>query len=703
MTARTAISADEQEVRKAVDLLLDRGEVIELRALEVPRGGNGFRYTASGYFDDADRLVEEAVRLSQTAKGVYVTMNPVATDLLARACNRTRQMNGRDSSTGDTDIPRRKWFGIDLDPCRVSGVSSTDEEHEAARDKAREIWDALLDLGFPDPIYASSGNGGHLMYRVDLPADDGGLLKRCLAALAFHFDDERVTVDQSVFNPSRIWKLYGTVVRKGDDTPDRPHRVARMLFSPPDGPEVVSAAALEELARWLPEDEPQPQKRVTVGAFDIERWIEQHGVPVGPPSPWGNGGRRWRLDACPWNAEHKPNKAFIVQHPSGAIAAGCLKADCRHHNWRDLRILYEPDAYSRDRVEQSSPGQEAEEPVLDLPTSFRHGDLVTGELPPVPWLVEGLLPKGGICMLAGDSGVGKSWIGFHLGQTVAAGIPFLGHFQTERGGVLYLDAESGENLIRRRFKKLWRGLEDEHLDPDIPFDVLLSAVNLDPQGSGLRALTDRIRRDSISLVVLDPMIHFGSAEENESRDMASFLEGIRGVSRDTGTVFLLIHHVRKESRISSNAAGQMIRGSSAIRAVMDSVLYVRRLNDGRLQVEHDKSRHAEPTNRFMVEITDPDEETTCISYGGESGTVESSRAIAEEAILRTVADMGGTAKRQLIVEQCIAEGVSKRTVTDALKGMTSDQRLTKAQRGKEAFYSLPEVSNQAGLTLEENW
>ena len=41
-------------------------------------------------------------------------------------------------------------------------------------------------------------------------------------------------VDRKVFNASRIVKLYGTLARKGDSTPDRPHRRAAVLEVPTD-------------------------------------------------------------------------------------------------------------------------------------------------------------------------------------------------------------------------------------------------------------------------------------------------------------------------------------------------------------------------------------------------------------------------------------------------------------------------------------
>jgi hypothetical protein len=83
--------------------------------------------------------------------------------------------------------------------------------------------------GWPDPIVGNSGNGAHCLYRVELPTSDGDLVKRCLQGLARRFDDDLVKIDQAVFNPARIWKLYGTVSRKGDSVPERPHRLARIL------------------------------------------------------------------------------------------------------------------------------------------------------------------------------------------------------------------------------------------------------------------------------------------------------------------------------------------------------------------------------------------------------------------------------------------------------------------------------------------
>jgi hypothetical protein len=106
----------------------------------------------------------------------------------------------------------------------VEGIPSTDAEKVDAWETIRAVRSYLDTEGWPAPVLADSGNGYHLLYRIDLPTDDCGLVQRVLQKLACRFDSDAVKIDQKVFNPSRICKLYGTLARKGDHTPERPHR-----------------------------------------------------------------------------------------------------------------------------------------------------------------------------------------------------------------------------------------------------------------------------------------------------------------------------------------------------------------------------------------------------------------------------------------------------------------------------------------------
>src|SRR5437660_1330324 len=87
---------------------------------------------------------------------------------------------------------------------RPPSVSAPEEEKDVASQKATNVLNYLRGRGFPDPVVIDSGNGFHLIYRIDLPAEDGGLVKSVLAALAKRFNDPACKVDTSVSNPSRI-------------------------------------------------------------------------------------------------------------------------------------------------------------------------------------------------------------------------------------------------------------------------------------------------------------------------------------------------------------------------------------------------------------------------------------------------------------------------------------------------------------------
>ncbi len=205
--------------------LFDSDQVVELRGFKG-------RKTVSGYFNDHDALARAAHKLDVEGYQVYVTLNQVNPDLLARAANRLKEYPK--STTSDNDIIRIKWLPLDFDPVRPSNVASTNEEKEAAEACTREVRQFLLNLGWPDPVVGDSGNGFHLLYRIDLPntQESRGLVKGVLESLAFRFDDKRVKVDTAVGNPARIWKLYGTMARKGDSVPERPHRRSKILKVP---------------------------------------------------------------------------------------------------------------------------------------------------------------------------------------------------------------------------------------------------------------------------------------------------------------------------------------------------------------------------------------------------------------------------------------------------------------------------------------
>jgi hypothetical protein len=249
-----------------------------------------------------------------------------------------------DPTTSDRDIICRRWFPIDIDPVRPSGISSSGAEKTAALDKAEKIMQFLSEMGFPEPIRADSGNGAHLLYRIDLPnsPESNQCIKTCLEVLADLFSDNQVHVDTAVGNPGRIWKLYGTMAQKGDSTPERPHRRATLISAPP-ACDIVSEELLIRLSSLLPE----PKEKASVrskgiaSGIDLRGWLMRYDIPVASERPF-KGGVLFRLSACPFSSSHLDG-AYAIQFPQGGVYVACHHASCGGgvNRWSELRARME--------------------------------------------------------------------------------------------------------------------------------------------------------------------------------------------------------------------------------------------------------------------------------------------------------------------------------------------------------------------------
>lgn len=241
-------AAETPSLDYAVDALVEPGNVHVLLAAGVRLADRDGITTLFGYFDDSAALARKAEEIdARLASGaVWVSLNPVDLDAVqARAGrvydpNKVMTWSDGDIIAGNSDVTARKRILIDFDALRESGNQhdpTTAEEHARAVERARVCRQWLLDeFEIPNDsiMYASSGNGAHLVVAVDLPADDAAdhLVERFLAVIAAKFSDSTVKVDTAVKDRARKVKIPGTMARKGKATDERPHRRSRVIASP---------------------------------------------------------------------------------------------------------------------------------------------------------------------------------------------------------------------------------------------------------------------------------------------------------------------------------------------------------------------------------------------------------------------------------------------------------------------------------------
>ena len=346
---------DTNNITKAIQLLHSNGELFEIRLIN---GG----YNASGYFTNADIAIKalqdfhpewNARTKTARAANIFITLNPINMSCYSRKQHDCFIENAQ-PTTKDNEITALHWLLIDLDPKRLSGVSSSEEELELAKTKARTIHDFLSDRGFKEPIRAMSGNGIHLVYRFDVQntLENVAVFENALKFLSQKFSDETVEVDTTVFNPARICKLWGTIAQKGATTPERPHRKAYIEPSVPSSVDVNDFTLLQALATEFEENKPSTPVQDTIqtekkGKFDLQKFISDHNIPVKSIENTPAGTVKYVLEHCVFDESHKGKDAAIFQKSDGTLGYKCFHNSCSDKHWKDVRLLFEPDAYDK--------------------------------------------------------------------------------------------------------------------------------------------------------------------------------------------------------------------------------------------------------------------------------------------------------------------------------------------------------------------
>src|SRR5262249_44929160 len=155
--------------------------------------------------NDVDGLVKAVERIAGL-KGTYFGLNPCPVG---------------DKAT-DKCVRSRRWLLFDWDclPAHADSRNASEPEREEVGMVAVAAAEYLFSRGFVPPVVVDSGNGTHLLYRVDLPNDrlSKETIRTVLQHVAKKFDTERVKLGVECCDARRISKLPGTWACKGEPT-----------------------------------------------------------------------------------------------------------------------------------------------------------------------------------------------------------------------------------------------------------------------------------------------------------------------------------------------------------------------------------------------------------------------------------------------------------------------------------------------------
>lgn len=182
-------------------------------------------------------------------------------------------------------------------------------------------------------------------------------------------------------------------------------------------------------------------------------------------------------------------------------------------------------------------------------------------LPPVKYLIDGLIPEEGFVGLCGASGDGKSFVALDWAMCLSEGKPWLGIYPVKQCPVVYVAAEGGRGIQQR--VRAWM----EHygyVDLDAIY-FLLNPLYIREEGT-VEAFLDVLEEKDIwpGLIVLDTLSRsFGGGEENASADMGAFVDQITKLALGRRMAALVVHHL--------NAQATRERGHTSFKGALDAM------------------------------------------------------------------------------------------------------------------------------------
>ena len=226
-------------------------------------------------------------------------------------------------------------------------------------------------------------------------------------------------------------------------------------------------------------------------------------------------------------------------------------------------------------------GSKHEETQISQALGLTHISELLKRPPPLRWLLQAYFLPNSLCMMFGASASGKSLIALAVSACIALGRPWNG-FNADKGGVVYLAGE-GHYGIRRRLLAfaITHNCEEELKNASMMVSDKGASLITE---AGLQDVTDAIdvfseKHGNPVLIVIDTLNrNLGPGDENSAKDMAKLIEAMDTLRIYYKATVLLVHHTGKRN-------GDSARGSSALRAAMDTELKVEHnSNERRLSV-----------------------------------------------------------------------------------------------------------------------
>ena len=589
---------NEYTLRQWYETFKDNHELVEIRILDPET-----KRSYSGYFTDIETILREIKRYEKC--NLYFTLNVIDPACYSREQHDKISTRPK-STTSDMEILGRKWCLIDVDCEKPSDTNSTDAEKELAKGVVNEVYKFLRDEGFEKPIICDSANGYHLLYKQAMISNPQNTetMKNFLKVLDMYFSTDKVKIDCTTFNPSRICKLYGVISRKGSDTQERPQRESKILRVPQEV-KITPNEYFEKVASYLPKPEKRDRSNNWgANSFDLDEFIQTYNIKV-RNIVTSHDYTKYILEECPFNSSHRAPDSAIFKMRDGSYGFKCLHNSCSQYTFKDFRLHYDPEAYSgKDyrefqfkqkyfggKFEPFQPISETEEKgkkwmsmkdvkrvdiaeLLSIPTGYHELDKK----------IIGLF-AGELTVLSGLNASGKtSWLNCLALNVIQQGFKvaiWSGEMQDWRFQGWLNQMAAGKNYVRKK-----EGFENLYYTPSKVCEQINSWVDNklflynNSYGNNWQQLFNDIKElvesEGVQLIVIDNLaaLSIESYDSGTYANQTKFILDVKDYAKQKNIHVILVAHPRKQNDFLRK---ESISGTADLTNIADNVFLIHRV------------------------------------------------------------------------------------------------------------------------------
>lgn len=291
-------------------------------------------------------------------------------------------------------------------------------------------------------------------------------------------------------------------------------------------------------------------------------------------------------------------------------------------------------------------------------------------LPRPTFLIDTIVQRGGLGVLYGPSGIGKSFVALDWSLCIASGLSWYGR-AVEGGRVVYIAAEGVAGLNQR--VEAWSKARGH--TPDERLCFLPEVVNLLDRSQIEKAeRTLAHLSEPPALIVVDTMARMMvGGDENAARDVGLVIDAVDSLRRPFGSAALIVHHTGK--------SGEDERGSSALRGAAD-VMHSLKPDGSALKLECTKAKDIGVPEPWTIHLS-PLGDSCVLRLGSNPGQL----GPGERQILETLPASFGTnaaPSGQLMK----ASGVPERSYYRSLQTLENRGLLRVQSQGRTKLYEL---------------